>query len=183
MPTDRRVRYTQAAIKESFLDLMQNKHHARITVTEICAAADMNRATFYRHYRDPIDLLEKMEQEIIDRLIEKREAFERDLESELISLFEQMKQDCRIYDVLFSDNGDAAFPGRLLDAFWETINQDTMRQRPELSETQSRWLYTFASQGCAAVIREWTSSGMAEDPAEPARFLHRIIAGTQKIGT
>ena len=58
---DARVRYTKMVVKSSLLELMQTKPVAKITVTEICEKAGINRATFYSHYSDPTDLLHSIE--------------------------------------------------------------------------------------------------------------------------
>ena len=48
--TDRRTRYTRQAIKEILLEELKTKPYSKITVTEICKKAEMNRGTFYLHY-------------------------------------------------------------------------------------------------------------------------------------
>ena len=40
--------------------LIREKPVAKITVSEICAKAEINRGTFYRYYLDVYDLAEKM---------------------------------------------------------------------------------------------------------------------------
>ena len=54
---DARVRYTKMMIRNSLLELLSTKPIAKITVTEICERAGINRATFYAHYTDPTDQL------------------------------------------------------------------------------------------------------------------------------
>ena len=63
---DARVRYTKMVIRNSLLELLRIKPIAKITVTEICERADINRATFYAHYSDPSDLLHSLEAEVIE---------------------------------------------------------------------------------------------------------------------
>ena len=58
--TDRRARYTQEAIRRSLLALMKQKNFRRITVTEVCRAAEINRGTFYLHYVDLDDVLDEL---------------------------------------------------------------------------------------------------------------------------
>ena len=43
---DRRVRYTKQAIRDGFLTLLSRKPIEKISVTEICREADINRGTF-----------------------------------------------------------------------------------------------------------------------------------------
>lgn len=66
MAQDRRNRKTQNAIKEIFLKLLQKHSFYDITVQQIADLADINRGTFYFHYVDKYDLLEKMENEKIN---------------------------------------------------------------------------------------------------------------------
>ncbi len=44
---DRRTRYTRQTIKDTFLELLKQKSFTKITVTEICKNAEINRGTFY----------------------------------------------------------------------------------------------------------------------------------------
>ena len=55
---DRRVRYTKQIIKESFLNLLKKNSFTKITVTELCRLAEINRGTFYLHYYDMDDVLD-----------------------------------------------------------------------------------------------------------------------------
>ena len=48
---DARVRYTQKVLKDSLLQLLEKKPINKITVKEVCELAELNRATFYAHYR------------------------------------------------------------------------------------------------------------------------------------
>ena len=52
-------KYFNTAIKmdQAFLELLEKKDFAYITVKEICHEADVNRSTFYLHYETLDDLL------------------------------------------------------------------------------------------------------------------------------
>ena len=60
---DRRTKYTKKTIKDTFLQLLSEKDIKKITVSELCQQADINRATFYRYYIDIYDLLNSIEKE------------------------------------------------------------------------------------------------------------------------
>ena len=64
-PQDRRAMRTAMQIKETMFSFMQKKAIHEITVSEICKACQINRATFYDHYRDVFDLVQDMEQDIL----------------------------------------------------------------------------------------------------------------------
>ena len=57
---NRNARRTRGFIENAFLELMKEKHYTKISVREITEKADINRSTFYRHYLDTYDLLDKI---------------------------------------------------------------------------------------------------------------------------
>ncbi len=57
---DQRVLRTQRHIKNSFIQLLQSKGYNKITIQDIADESEINRNTFYLHFRDKEDLLEKL---------------------------------------------------------------------------------------------------------------------------
>lgn len=51
MKTDARVKYTKMVLKKALLELMQSKPINKITVKEVCARAELNRATLRALFR------------------------------------------------------------------------------------------------------------------------------------
>ena len=66
MKTDARVRYTRMRIREAFFECLEKKPINKITVKEICDIAEINRATFYTHYADQFELMQKLEEEVLE---------------------------------------------------------------------------------------------------------------------
>jgi len=63
--TDPRVLRTRKLIMDSFIELSSKKEFKDITIKDITAEAMMNRATFYYHFEDIYDLLEKVLSEVL----------------------------------------------------------------------------------------------------------------------
>lgn len=61
MAEDRRVRKTKKAIQDVFCEMTKEKRLNEITVKELCARADINKSTFYLHYRDIYDLAKSIQ--------------------------------------------------------------------------------------------------------------------------
>jgi AcrR family transcriptional regulator len=57
--TDRRVRKTRTQLHDALASLVHEKPYGEIVVKEILARADVGRSTFYAHYRDKDELLER----------------------------------------------------------------------------------------------------------------------------
>lgn len=66
---NRRTLYSKKVIIDAFLLLLQENNLNKITVTEICKEADINRGTFYSYYNDPFDLMRSIEEEMIEKMM------------------------------------------------------------------------------------------------------------------
>lgn len=63
--TDPRVLRTRKLIMDSFIELSSKKEFKDITIKDITTEAMINRATFYYHFQDIYDLLEKALSEVL----------------------------------------------------------------------------------------------------------------------
>ena len=63
--TDPRIIRTRKLIMDSFIELSSKKEFKDITVKDITEKAMINRATFYYHFEDIYDLLEKALSEVL----------------------------------------------------------------------------------------------------------------------
>lgn len=70
--TDMRIRKTKRALYQALEDLLQKKSLSQITVTELAARAEINKGTFYLHYKDIFELyqdaLERHLKEIVAQM-------------------------------------------------------------------------------------------------------------------
>ena len=46
----RRTKMTKRLMKDALMELMENEPLASVSITELCALADVNRSTFYSYY-------------------------------------------------------------------------------------------------------------------------------------
>lgn len=63
--TDPRVQRTRKLIMDSFIELSGEKEFKGITIKDITSRAMINRATFYYHFEDIYDLLDKALSEVL----------------------------------------------------------------------------------------------------------------------
>lgn len=64
--TDPRILRTRQLIKDAFVELLEETDLQQITVNRLAERATINRVTFYLHFRDIPDMLEKMANDMID---------------------------------------------------------------------------------------------------------------------
>lgn len=64
-PTDLRVIKTRQAIRIALISLLSEKELSDITISELSARSQVNRKTFYRHYRSISDVVTEFENELL----------------------------------------------------------------------------------------------------------------------
>lgn len=55
-------------LKEGLIRLLQKKDIEKIGVSELCAESGINRATFYRHYEIPLDILREIQNDFMTEI-------------------------------------------------------------------------------------------------------------------
>ena len=55
-------------IRNALITLLNKKPLSDISVTDIVKFADINRGTFYNHYSNPLDILEEIKNELMEKL-------------------------------------------------------------------------------------------------------------------
>lgn len=67
---DRRIKRTRTAVFNAVLDLMVEKETDKITVLELCKKADINKSTFYLHYKSMEDCIQQCFELIMNAIVE-----------------------------------------------------------------------------------------------------------------
>lgn len=157
---NRRVKYTKMVLRETLIDLLKTKPINRITVTDICQHADLNRGTFYNYYCDAYDLLAQIEEDLYEELLQTIRRFVEDGDSDslLVDLLTTIEKNRDLCHVLFIVNTDQTFLNRLLELMREyTFRYWRANNVNNLSASQMDLLYTFFSHGAVGVLKKWIS--------------------------
>lgn len=70
---DARVVRTRRDLRAAITALMERRGFDKITVSDVCAAAMVNRMTFYKHYRDKYDLLNDVILDVKNSIVRRME--------------------------------------------------------------------------------------------------------------
>ncbi|ULO07606.1 TetR/AcrR family transcriptional regulator [Paenibacillus sp. 19GGS1-52] len=138
--TDPRVIRTHQLIRDAFIDLLQEIEFEKITVNRIAERATINRATFYLHYRDIPDMLERMANQMIDEIQailngvanETRLDIDIDL-SILVKLLEHIADNSKFYKMLLASKRIPVFTDRLTKLMVDLITRRAEKAGSSLS--------------------------------------------------
>lgn len=149
--TDRRTLYTIQVIKDTYVELLHEKSWEKISVTEICKRAEINRTTFYLHYESSTHVLE----DILNELFEKLMADLADVSTyeertrASAQIFKKIIQDKHTSFLIKCGMSYSPFTQRLcnmvVDVDMRTIKQKTSLPREELRNVLFMLYYGYFS--------------------------------------
>ena len=178
--TDRRIRKTKKSLKDGLIELMLEKSINDISVRELTEKVDLNRGTFYLHYKDIFDLLEQIEDELFQEFNEimishSKDHLECSLLSLLVDIFNYLKENASICTVLLSNNGDINFINKIKDLIREKCFSvwTVMFELPKTNAFD--YFYNFIVSGCIGIFEAWLNNGLKESPYEIAKLTESFI--------
>lgn len=177
---DRRVIKTERMINSALMELLKEKSVREIKVSEISELADINRGTFYLHYRDVYDILERIEGDMFDsfnRLLDSHPVSELDQSAipflrDIYGFLSEYHEMCR---ALLGPHGDPAFAERLHKLVCEKCAGFRGSFTEDGSEADFDYRYYFAVGGIMGIVRRWIDGGMKESPDDMAVLTESIL--------
>ncbi|MDO4305196.1 MAG: TetR-like C-terminal domain-containing protein [Eubacteriales bacterium] len=175
MKTDARVRYTTMRIKKAFFTCLAQKPVSKITVKEICDMAEINRATFYKHYEDTFDLLRKLEDEAIEGMKKSILACKKmTSQGILLMILKNIRDTGNSSAVLTSQNGDPGFAARISELFYQEFRPLIAKSLSGHTEDEQNAAYLFVAGGSGHLISAWINSGMRTPPEQVANDINAM---------
>ena len=168
---DRRSAYSKKAIRQSLLALMEDKPLNKITVREICERAQVNRSTFYAHYRHPIALYKILEQSMTEKMIRHFDG----LKNKSISYMDLLRH----YLEYCYDNSN------LFLALYKTDSESLKRSLLELASSydffantipddEKTYIIDYHINGSFSMIARWLREDHTKSVEDIAKLIYRL---------
>lgn len=176
---NRRVQFTKTALRDAMIELITEKPLTSITVKDVCARADINRSTFYLHYKDVDSLLVEVEDYALDcinlRFSGPEHAFE-----ELSTFLNHLKATprmCKLFFALGGERGDPRFNRRLQELTYKAFERGWNEHVPVgNSDNEKTLVYSYTLPGIVSVFYAWLTDKMPDMSAEQlVRLLQKLL--------
>jgi len=181
---NRSVRFTKLRIRTAFFELMKNNSVHKITVAEIVRKADISRATFYLHYLDIYDLLHKIEDDIINDVLDEIAKFDED--AYIVGEFPIAQKVFAVLDAhsdeiiqLLGENGDIAFQQKFqlaLNDYFKTL-LSLVATKPDMIDP----VLSFLIGGVLNMFLENLKQDKNADTKKLAEISNRYLRVTNKL--
>ena len=179
MKKDLRVIKTKAHLQEALLQLLKEKALDKITISELCKLANINRGTFYLHYHDLSELFGEYFEELTSDL---RKAYYEpyvltdnkieNLHSDMVRIFHHVEKYKGFYKIVFDRKTPLMYYYQLFDTIRTYLNESVSIDLGEDSE----YMLSFQTNAIIGFIIQWVQSDFDRTPNE----LNEILISTTK---
>lgn len=178
MKENQRITVTKRMLKEGLLRLLEVKPLDKIRVSELCGESGINRATFYRHYQTPQDVLLELELDMMKQIASSSKfpnnlaEAQKHLENACTYIYEHSD----IARILFRCNADEDMMRGLngiFRYFWELRKEEP--QFAHMDEDTARIIAALLGGGCYCLLRQWILEDIKKTPQEIAAIISNVI--------
>ena len=183
---NKRARDTNEKIVRAMFRVMtmKNKPLSRVTVREICEEAGINRSSFYSHYQDVFDVMERVEatmaKGLTEAFIEKLdhgsgigECFE--------ALFDYIEKNRGFYSFYFTETDRTGVIGVAWELLQDRMQHLDYREFGFQTEEEMQYHGEFFLFGMTAMLRHWVTGGCRETPQELCKILSRQYSPNMQV--
>jgi len=188
-PEDRRALRSKQALRTAFAQLAAQRGLDGFGVGDLTSAAQLNRSTFYAHYRDMDQLMSCIEAEIIDQLAALQTRIAAVTLADIVAfvqygtppaicvqLFEVLRQHGLLLRVLLSPRGDANFQTRLRDSLCSDLIRSVLHKKYTQHPTElTEYYIAYYAAAVLGLIQLWLQRNMQEDAQQMARIMLSIM--------
>ncbi|MFJ7637811.1 TetR/AcrR family transcriptional regulator [Peribacillus sp. NPDC097224] len=183
--TDRRIIRTREVIYETVISLLSEKEFSRISVKDITNQANISRSTFYAHYQDKYDWLDKTVQEKLSELKESlvksmpnhgNDQFNLEMADPYYeSFFENIAINQKFYHTMFTKIKSEEF----LQNLYKVIRENLYLRISSMSKEQRLLvpldiLLDYSSSSIIGITKVWVEKNMIYSPHYMALQLTRL---------
>lgn len=171
---DKRIRRTKKLLRQALTRLMLQKDFQSITVTDVVREADINRGTFYAHYRDAYDLRDKIEAEMIadfrGMIATIRPSETATLRPVLGRLMDYLEENREIVTALIKVNAPDGFGKKMI----VVIEECRMELFPYRS-IEDAYAARFLATGAIGMIEKWITEAQPIPKTEMINLIARLL--------
>lgn len=170
---NQRVMLTKRLLKEGLLRLLKKKEMSKITVCELCQESGINRATFYRHYQVPQDVLRELERELvaeIRKMVRRPDTLD-EARAYFLELFTYMYERAELLKVMIRSDSMEDFNQLLLGIYMDILEKSDFSFVKELDQDSIRLLSSYFCGGGYFLMRCWLTEDISKTPEEVVELL------------
>lgn len=191
---DLRTKRTKIFIQNALVELTHRRGFEEISVEDISKKAMINRATFYRYYKNKYLLVEDLYRDALQKLADDtgppkalrgilvrgapRKPDDERFQVAWTRLFDHFASNSRLYAAMLGDRGSAWFQTRMREHMAKFLRRWHLAQ-PKPAERKAESIpvdiaQAFLSNALIGIVSCWLKGGMRYSSARVAKWFRRM---------
>ena len=172
---------THGKIIETVIALLQKKELRQITVAEVCRAVAINRSTFYEHFLDIYDVMDKTEKEYAKQMADLiAENLSLSLREASLRVLDFIREHRDFYECSMSLGRPIHIPEDLMGGELTERRKHTAASLWENDPVMAGYQWEYMKGSFNAIVKEWLHRGCAETTEQIFDIL-RKLSGTWSL--
>lgn len=169
---------TKNALAKSLKKLLQEKSLDRITVVDIVEDCEVNRQTFYYHFKDIYDLTEWIFITENVKPMQGKISYQT-WKQGYQQIFEYIKENCCFINNIYHSSSCEILTKFLYSVTYRLLISVVEEQARgmQVREEDKAFIANFYKYGLVGLMLEWVGSGMKEEPERIVERLDMLIHG------
>lgn len=176
MKKDLRVVKTKANLHEALVSLLNEKTLDKISISELCKVACINRGTFYLHYKDVNELFDELFDTITEDL---RKAYYepyiltdhkiQNLQPEMVRIFHHVLKFRAFYKIVFDRKTPMMYFYQLFEMIYEYIEESSIAIHED--QVESIYHASYQTNAIVGMVIRWIHRDFKETPEQMNKLL------------
>lgn len=169
MKKDLRVIKTKERLHDALIVILQEKNLDKITISELCKKASVNRGTFYLHYQDVAELFEEYYHGMTEDL---RKAYYEpylltqykieNLSADMVRIFHHIEKYKQFYKIVFNRKTPIMYYYRLFEIIRSYL-QDSIS---EINIENNEFIASYQANAILGMVIQWIQNDFKESPSD-----------------
>ncbi|WP_270654801.1 TetR/AcrR family transcriptional regulator [Streptococcus gordonii] len=167
---------TKMTIEQAMVQLLKEKSFEYVSTVELAKTAGISRSSFYTHYKDKYDLIERYQQGLFQKLETIFEEYYNDRQQAILKVLDFLESE-PLFSALLSENGTKEIQTFLRHKFQMMLHQELQERfnNKEFSQIEKEYNSVYLTNALFGVVQMWIAREKKESPQQMTDFLLKML--------
>lgn len=168
----RQIQQTETDFFTALCELLRKKNLNELTINDICVRAGYSRRTFYRHFAQPIEILQLQLNQLMNQLFDSlRDANQAHAQfsQTVISFFNFWVPHRTLLEILEKQNLFYLLPQTASKNIHQSLLAETLD-----GQTDAKFIQNFGIAGMFALLETWLNMNTQPNPQQMGKVARKI---------
>jgi len=167
---------TKMTIEQAMVQLLEEKSFEYVSTVELAKRAGISRSSFYTHYKDKYDLIERYQQGLFQKLEVIFEEYSKNKQEAILKVLDFLESE-PLFSALLSENGTKEIQTFLRHKFQMMLHEELQERfsNKTLTQIEKEYSTVYLTHAFFGVLQMWIARGKKESPQQMTDFLLKML--------